>query len=285
MKTSLEKCVLCSSPKDRFEPCGKKSGYTICRCKSCSLVFINPRDEAATLHSQYLKNKTSPTAYYAATVDSDRENFVQVLERIESICPKGKLLDVGCNVGTFLQCAAERGWRVQGIDANEDALQVCRRNAHQVFRGIFGRDAFPGLAENTLDWISMNDTIEHFLDPKEAVITARSYLKNGGILSVITPNLESFLARAFQVKPKEHLFYFTRDTLSKLFGAAGLEPVFVEEWPRNRDVGSMHLGASFENPLWVSVSKALKITHLDSLTNRILEILFKEQIVAIARKP
>jgi len=280
----LELCVLCGGPKSGFRPFMEKSGYKIVRCAACSLVFVNPRDEAAALLSQYGDNRSSPAAYYEATAGEDRQNALKILEIVNKHCGKGEILDVGCNVGTFLESARDKGWKPQGVDANPQAIAACAKKGIRAAKGFFGEEKIAELDRQTFDLISMNDTLEHFQDPKEVLRQAGAHLKPGGGISLLTPNLESFLARMFQIKPKEHLFYFSLATLSKMLQETGFKVLHAAEWSRRRNVGAMHLGASFENPLWASVSKFLQISRLDGIVNVALEAMFREQIYILAKK-
>ncbi len=281
---NIERCVLCSEPQDRFKPYCERSGYKIVRCGACGLIFVNPRDEEGRIEGQYLENLTSPAAYYAATAEEDRENGEKVLKVIEKYSRKGTLLDVGCNVGTFLETARDSGWNASGLDANPETVSHCRQKGLNVFQGFFGKDKSASGLSGEFDVLAMNDTIEHFPNPREAVRASKAFIKTRGYISVLTPNIESPLARMFQIKPKEHLFYFSMSTLTQMLEAEGFRVVHMQEWPRKRNVGAMHLGATFENPMWKWVSKFLSLTKLDIIVNAMLEILFKEQILAVAQK-
>ena len=281
---TLPRCVLCGEDQKRFRPFGRKSGYRLDRCGRCGLVFINPRDQERVVLHQYLENQTSPVAYYEATKSEDEMNFKRLFDAVSTLLPKGRLLDIGSNVGTFLESAKERGWTVEGIEANRTACEACRKKNLSVTPGIFGKGPIPGISESSFDWVAMNDTIEHFFDPLSALREASRLIRKGGMISVLTPNLRSLLGRIFQIKPKEHLFYFDPGTLRRILEEAGLNVVRLEEWPRPRNVGAMHLGATFENPLWGAASKFLELSRLDTMVNFILQTCFREQIFALAQK-
>lgn len=281
---SLARCVLCDSGDEGFGPYANKSGYRIVRCQNCGLVFVNPRDRKERVLRQYSMNETSPILYYQTTRPVDETNFSGLLDRIEEKIPKGDLLDVGCNVGTFLEVARRRGWRVRGIDANQEACQSCRVRGLDVTCGLFDKDLVRSYPEKSFDLISMNDSIEHFLNPTEALALAARLLRDRGWIAVTTPNIASILARIFQTKPREHLFYFDRNTLSRALSKAGFHVEMILQRGRKRNVGAMHLGATFENRIWVWVSKILDRTHLDGFVSRFLEIFFHDELFALARK-
>ena len=280
----LPNCLLCGKDPGHFKPFSEKGGYQIVRCRGCGLVFVNPRDSEDVILQQYRENQTSPIAYYQATRSVDSMNFGSLLDAVQNVLPRGRLLDIGCNVGTFLEAARGRGWSGEGVETNRKAHAICLQKSLPVTLGTFGKDLPPNLGETPFDWVAMNDTIEHFPDPRAALQKAARILRAGGILSILTPNLKSVLGRVFQIKPKEHLFYFEPDTLLRMLVETGFKVVRLEEWPRPRNVGAMHLGATFENPLWAAVSRFLSMSRLDAPVNLFLRTCFKEQIFALAEK-
>jgi cyclopropane fatty-acyl-phospholipid synthase-like methyltransferase len=59
---------------------------------------------------------------------ADRRSFAELLALAEATLPgKARLLDLGCNVGTCLVAARERGWETRGLEINEEAAGFCRR--------------------------------------------------------------------------------------------------------------------------------------------------------------
>lgn len=279
----LERCVLCGSNSGAFyEPYRKRSGYSIVECRTCGLIFVNPRDSEERVAQQYVEDQTSPLQYYAQSARVDRVVFGHWLDRIEQFAPKGTLLDIGCNVGTFMETAAQRGWQVEGVEANRRAVEACRRKGLTVHDALFGPD-FLKTFDKKYDLVCMNDTIEHFPDPSQALRWAQSVMAPGGHLSLTTPNIDNFLGRLFQIKPKEHLFYFSAETLNKALGQAGYEVQYLIAAGRRRDIGSLPLGSSI-HPGWLAVAKTLAAMKIDGWVSVAMEKLFKSELFALARK-
>jgi len=225
-------CILCGPA--RLKKWRKVDGYTVVLCQSCSLGFIHPQPTAEAREGQYRENLTSPADYYVATTDVDRETFRKRLAFLEEHMPPGRLLDVGCNVGTFLQVATQRGWQPAGIEPNPQAAQQAAQKGLPVQVGFFSPellDTFP----SDFDLINMFDVIEHFADPREAVKLAAQKIQKGGFLSLSTPNFRNPIARFFQVKPLEHLFYFDAQTLTRLLQENGFQVVRILRTTRRRD--------------------------------------------------
>lgn len=280
----LEQCILCHSSQDQFKLYCKKSGYNIVQCKNCELIFVNPRNNQETILKQYQNNQTSPVNYYLNTVEIDKINFNKRLGWIESKVQKGKLVDIGCSVGTFMDVAKQRGWDVVGIEANSAASEICRNKNLEVYTGLFNNELVDGLSIKNVDLVCLNDSIEHFPNPLETLQLARLLIREKGFLTLNTPNILSILSRIFQIKPKEHLYYFTRGALTELLQQSGFKIVMLFESGCRRDIGSMHTGATFENQNWLYLTKLLTAVGVDRLAGFVLEKIFSDQLFILAQK-
>jgi hypothetical protein len=74
----------------------------------------------------------------------------------------------------------------------------------------------------------MLDVIEHLEDPKAALELCSEFLRPGGAVILTTPDFGSALARITgkswrNMTPPQHLWYFTRDSITRIAAAAGLE--------------------------------------------------------------
>lgn len=89
-----------------------------------------------TIASQYLSGETSAPDYYVSTTPFDHLTFLERLEVLDQFAKPGALLDVGSNVGTFLEAATDRGWQAEGIEPNPDACALASRKGLRVTRGF-----------------------------------------------------------------------------------------------------------------------------------------------------
>jgi len=109
--------------------------------------------------------------------------------------PKGKLLDVGCGGGRFLQRMKKRGWVVEGIDFDEQATKkVTSKYGIKTYVGDLITCALPA---NTYDAITLSQAIEHLYNPKETLAECLRILKPGGLLVMTTPNVNSLAAKIY----------------------------------------------------------------------------------------
>ena len=86
---------------------------------------------------------------------------------------------------------------------------MCREELGlDVRAGVLEPDTYP---PDTFDVVSMGDVIEHVPDPLATLRTVARILKPGGHVLISTPNVDSAAARFLQVKPEEHIYYFSAE--------------------------------------------------------------------------
>jgi SAM-dependent methyltransferase len=134
----------------------------------------------------------------------------------------GKLLDIGCATGVFLQ-EGQKTFSVQGIDISPFAVEVAKSK---------GLDVECCDLENSTnisppyDVISLFDTIEHLQHPANTLRKVSSLMENEGMLFITTGDTGSLFARISGknwrlLTPPQHLWFFNRRNLSQLLDRAG----------------------------------------------------------------
>ena len=141
----------------------------------------------------------------------------------------GRMLDIGCANGRFMLRMQQLGWQVQGVEFNQTAVDICRRNGLEVFHGEL-KDA--GLEPGSFDLISARHVIEHVPDPDGFVAEIARLLKPGGRMHLRTPNSESLGRKIFghlwyANDAPRHLILFSKKNLNMLAARHGLEPVTI----------------------------------------------------------
>ena len=102
--------------------------------------------------------------------------------------PRGRLLDIGCAYGRFLEVASEEGgYELSGCDVSEHAVGVASGrlgDRASVRQGGVLDDPFP---DQKFDVITMFDVIEHVPDLAAAFASVRSRLAPGGVFAFSVP--------------------------------------------------------------------------------------------------
>jgi len=228
-------CSVCG--EDRARPRFSKQGLAVVRCGTCSLEYVNPRPPAqqvAALYRTGYFSRAGAEASGAAHLRGAAMKAATARLRLKLLeprrTPRGRLLDVGSGGGAFVQCADEAGWTAIGLEPSADA---CRRAARErrargepSVRMITGQLETAPFATGRFHAVAILDVLEHVWDPFACLVAARRLLAPGGLLLIETPNMAGWLPRLWGrrhpwVRPREHLTYFTPDTLRRLLERAG----------------------------------------------------------------
>jgi len=215
-----------------------KNGLNIVQCKSCGLVYTNPRiiqSNVSTLYDvSYYNSSNSLSCGYDGYLDERQaieRTFVKRIEFIMRHAPNLKtgfprsLLDVGCALGFLLKILAERGWDAEGIELSDYACSFAQKELGlSVKKGTLSDIHF---AAQRFDLITSWDVIEHSYEPMQDLQIMHSLLKKGGFLSLITPNRDSLHAKIVgkkwveYEKPQEHLYFFGLKSISRILENIG----------------------------------------------------------------
>ncbi len=203
----------------------------IVRCMTCRLVYAIPEETTDNIVQDYLDMEDHE---YLNEEKGRREQARFILSKVSHFKKQGRLLDVGCGPGLFLDEAKKRNWEISGVDLSSWASRYAKEHfGANVFTGSLFTAKFP---DKTFDVITLMDVIEHVEDPKAFLTEVRRILKNDGILYLSTPDINSFFSFALKARwwgvNKYHLFYFSRSTLEKFFQEVGLKQVQYSSYPR-----------------------------------------------------
>lgn len=137
--------------------------------------------------------------------------------------PKGRLLDVGCGNGDFLQLAQRAGWQAVGVEPDPKAVAIARTRGLTVHQG--GLETLHTESE-AYDGITLNHVIEHVHDPRTTLTHCYRLLKPGGWLWLETPNLDAqghtrYRENWVGLDIPRHLIIFTDRALQQLLYEVG----------------------------------------------------------------
>lgn len=233
---TIDSCNLCGY-RDT-EPFCPDNGRGLVKCKNCGLVYVGQQPDAEELYAlygeTYFHNDESGEVGYTDYI-KDETNIRRTVngrfDHIEKFVKPGRLLDVGCAMGFFIDEASKRGWQVEGMDVSHFAVEYVKER--------FGHDAYQGslktldLEEGAYDLVTMFDVIEHVPDPKGYMVEVAKLLKSGGIFELATPDVDSIPAKLTGKRwigyklSEEHVYYFSVNTLRQMLDYAGFDVVHV----------------------------------------------------------
>ncbi len=228
MYEKLNKCPLCESGhfsnmsviKDHAV---SKESFSICKCKTCGLIFTNPRPDEKNIQNYY----QSPN-YISHT--NQTNNFIDFLYKLVRIYTtrqklswinkfhpkKGRLLDLGCGTGHFLSMAMKKNWKTIGIEPNEIARKQALLKHLDIRKDI---DSIKN--EKKFDVITLFHVLEHIHQLDPTIKDLLKALKKRGSLIIAFPNHDSHDRAHYEEKwasydiPR-HLYHFNKNSMEHL---------------------------------------------------------------------
>src|SRR3989344_1067010 len=240
----IKSCIVCGSLKFEFMFFSKDrmfdlpGTFTVRKCKSCSLVFLDPQPSKRLLKKHYPSQQ-----YYSYSRSNERNlfknirdyliehyyspniftlfisSFIQNIPAIQSYVKNGKILDIGCGDGDTLGSLKKLGWETYGLDIDSRAVEVANKKGLNAKCGTFR--TLSAYSDNYFDAIRLYHVLEHIDNPSLCLSLIRKKLKKEGELLIGTPNIRSPLASIFgsywyNLDSPRHLFLFSPQTLGKL---------------------------------------------------------------------
>lgn len=190
--------------------------FSILACRECGFGQTFPQPESLDFYyAEYHGKRHGFTADYCAR---RRGRWVE-----QSVSGQGRVLDIGCGAGTFLDEMKKRGWRAAGTELN---ARKFADSDLEVFEDLGEVKAKYGLEK--FDAVTMWHTLEHFPNPRQILLDAFGLLAPGGALLVAVPDAGGFQARFFGKNwmhgdVPRHLFHFTSESLETLLKECGFE--------------------------------------------------------------
>ena len=196
----------------------KREDFPVVNCNDCGTFFLYPEPSESVLKDSYSEK------YHG----SREKKFMGIIQRIRisevnrryRLCKKrlpqnGKVLDIGCGEGLFIEKFRKHGSNVVGIEVSDIADQRSSKKGLQVIKGTFETVDLKG---EKFDLISLIHVFEHLSEPYAVLDKIGRHFNPGGQLLIVIPNISSWQARMFKGNwfhwdPPRHLFLCTPEAL------------------------------------------------------------------------
>jgi predicted TPR repeat methyltransferase len=202
--------------------------FRVVRCRRCTHLFCAPLPDSVTeqyhevVDEEYLKHAESRLLSARA-----------VVARIRKRGGRGRLLDVGCATGDFLEAARAAGFEAEGLELSAWSCDVARRRGFTVHQKTLAQFARESPAR--FDVVSLIGVIEHLPQPRAEIDHLATLVKPGGMIAVWTGDADAWLPRLLGRRwwywQGQHIQYFTHASLTRLARASGFEPIATERYP------------------------------------------------------
>ena len=214
-------CIACGGQS--LHPLEMFRSAPLVTCADCGLTFAAKRPTDDELAAHY--------HHYGDWSDSDltRTRYRELLASFEPYRRSGRIFDMGCGPGYFLDEAKAAGWEPYGSNVGERSLEMCRRRGLEVVEAPIQPDTFP---RGHFDVVTAFEVFEHLREPDIELQTLASLVRPGGLLYCTTPNFHALTRRLLGdrwrvIDYPEHLLYFTHASLCTWLSGGGFTPIEV----------------------------------------------------------
>lgn len=206
------------------------NGFAIVQCLACSVMFVRGHVSQGELARHYGGAEVDVAMdedwVYVNQDNACNLNYYYyklrgiIINRMDT----GALLDIGCNAGQFLDIMSE--FDRYGVERAQQQARIAKRKySDNIFEGLFEDYAAGG---RLFDCITLQDVLDHMVDPMGTLRKCNELLRPGGMLVVKVHDMSCLYARLmgkrfYALIPPVHLFYFTRESLAIALGESGFK--------------------------------------------------------------
>jgi 2-polyprenyl-3-methyl-5-hydroxy-6-metoxy-1,4-benzoquinol methylase len=198
--------------------------FNLSQCGNCGFVFTNPRpgkNELAKYYQsdEYLSHSKKKNGLITFLYDLVKSiSLRKKYNLITKNKTKGKILDIGCATGEFLNYFQKKGWHCTGIEPAQNPRNFAIENYHL---DVKPENEIMQLDHGTYDVITMWHVLEHVSDLNERIQQIHKLLKADGLLVIALPNHLSYDAEQYKsfwagYDVPRHLYHFSSTTISRL---------------------------------------------------------------------
>jgi 2-polyprenyl-3-methyl-5-hydroxy-6-metoxy-1,4-benzoquinol methylase len=226
----LKNCPLCNSTaSSTFITCTdftvSRETFHIEQCSDCGFKYTNPRPELSVIGSyyqseNYISHSNTKKGIINKAYQAIRKyTLVKKVNLINSLSGRGRLLDIGCGTGEFLnECQKDNWTTVIGIEPDEIARN-CAKDNYSL--NVFPEAELSTLESNSFDVITMWHVLEHVYNLQDRMKEVRRLLKKSGTLIIAVPNCSSFDASYYKefwaaYDVPRHLYHFVPGDIVRL---------------------------------------------------------------------
>jgi len=194
-------CPVCLSKKINFYV--NKFGFNMDRCNDCNHIFTNPFPSEDALNFYYNSDlKKFENKFFEDSFEERIPIFAKRIEIINKLLDEGTILDVGSSIGIFIEGLKRNHTKLE-ITACDLNIESCEKlkQKYKDIKVIHG-DVLKIEETKKFEIITLWDTFEHIVSPKELLEKILNLLKPNGFFIFSTPNTASY---EWKIMNKEHI--------------------------------------------------------------------------------
>lgn len=210
--------------------------FELQKCSDCTFLFTNPRPKESEIYKYYQSDKYISHSgkkegfglMYKVYDIVRNYSIKQKLNLIKSYHKDGRLLDLGCGLGYFLNGAIQdKTFSCEGMDVSEDAISYVRKTFGYTVKN---ESELNDYLKGTFDIITQWHVLEHVHKLNERMIQLSYLIKPNGTMFIAVPNSDSWDANKYQAfwdgyDVPRHLYHFNQKSFNTLMNNHGFEVI------------------------------------------------------------
>jgi 2-polyprenyl-3-methyl-5-hydroxy-6-metoxy-1,4-benzoquinol methylase len=231
----LENCPVCGKTEHKnFLVVQDKSvsqeSFVIVSCENCGFKFTNPRPDPESIGKYYESEEYISHSNTSKGIINKAYQIVRSIavkdkvELVNSLSPKGKMLDYGCGTGFFLLACQKDGWEVEGFEPND----LANKQASETLGKPVEKVSLDKFTPQSFEIITLWHVLEHVHTLNETFQKLLTLLKPNGVIVVAVPNADSLDAQKYKENwaaydVPRHLYHFNQATMKRFMKKHKLE--------------------------------------------------------------
>ncbi len=243
---TLTSCPVCGSTEihrafDAVDHFATKEIFPVFDCHACGFRFTNnfPSEDIIGHYydsPDYISHSDSEKGVVNRLYHHFRKRMLK--KKVDLIAThtkdkSGRLLDIGCGTGYFLQAAKERGWHVSGIEKNETARKQATARTDTL---IEDENGLWTMENGIFGVVTLWHVLEHMEKLNETLEKLYDILIPDGVAVIALPNHQSFDAQFYKTfwaayDVPRHLWHFSSQVVEKLLKKHRLKIIEIRPMP------------------------------------------------------
>jgi 2-polyprenyl-3-methyl-5-hydroxy-6-metoxy-1,4-benzoquinol methylase len=199
--------------------------FQVVRCLTCGHVQLfplpSPEEDAAYYQTDSQTRTLMGSADLAVWQSKSTDDTTRRVKWVQSLLApeKGKILDIGCGYGIFVDALVQAGYQAIGLDISQERLALAKENLRGEFIQGEVDDSLTETYSKSFQVVTLFHTLEHLRTPVTFLQQCFELVASEGYLLVEIPNLGDEL---LEHQAEYRAFFWQRAHLS-YFDAAHLE--------------------------------------------------------------
>ena len=193
----------------------------IYQCKSCGLVQL------AIEPVPYYRDVIRAAAFSQEMREFRLKQFKYFVDRYN--LQGKKVIEIGCGKGEYLELMNQSGALAFGLEHLLESVEFCKQKGLKVERGFIESSSYK-LKNRPFDAFFILNYLEHIPDINSFLKGIANNLRDDAIGLMEVPNFNMILEkRLFSEFIPDHLYYFTKKTLTRVLETNGFEVLECKE--------------------------------------------------------